>query len=575
MKKIINNTILGFLIFILITFVTGCTNDITPKITLGVSGEVEINYDEVKNLGAVSEPESVIKYYSNNKNIVTVDENGNIKGVGIGEAKIRVYLEKKPEIEIIVTVIVKPFELSIQGEDEVFAGSEIILTATDEQGGQDLVWDSSNNLIASVDQNGKVKGVKVGTVTISIISNITGEIMTKEIQVLKPAVASIEVSRANSGRVLIFDEVRIVCSVAPSAANQNVIWSSSDENIATVDETGLVKAHRSGTVDIIATSIENVDIEGKFTLNVEVDPIELLRYFNVASPIHQRASSKLIPELNDYIYGSVNLYWPANMNLIIEYVPIDQKLDEANNLKSDNPYIGLTVTQDIINAVEFKSIRPGVLKTGIENIIFHDTGNYTIGTGARNHATYMVGTWNRTVNYNYGKPYGYRSWHYTVDDKEIIQHIPDNEIGFHGDTYEAYTTTIGIETAISKGTNFFTTWHRTAKLMSSLMSKYDLSIENIKQHYDFSGKDCPQVLRASGLWSTALKMIEAEYLVLEELGDYKIEFISNAPEYVNNEGRIIKLDSVPRLISYQVKITNNSGYNKTTVLYSTLPAKII
>lgn len=567
MYKIIKNIFMVFMFIASIGILVGCNKTEPPKLTLESDSKIEIFFDETAKIEAKTSEGKTIKFTSLDTSVVTVDKDGNVQGVSLGETKIRVSVEGFPDVKVEVSVTIKARELTISGESEVFAGSTITLTATDEKGGTDFIWDSENSSIATVSQTGVVTGVKVGKVNIMVVSSITGEVKMKEIEVLTPDVEAITVSKRGTGKVLLLDEVKLVHSVVPAAANQEVTWRSSDESIATVDEEGNVTTHKSGTVNIIATSAENEEIEGHFELVVELDPIALIRRFNVENPVHKRASSKLLPSVNELIYGSVNLYWPADMNLKQNIVPIDEKLDESNGTKSDNPYIGLTATQEIIDAVELKSIRPGVKKTSIDNIIFHDTGNNNLGSGAQMHHNWMTGG-GRTLQARY------RSWHYTVDDQEIIQHLPDDEIAFHGDGYEAYTTTIGIETAIDKNSDFFTTWHRTAKLMSSLMYKYDLNITNIKQHYDYSGKDCPQVLRATGLWETALDLIQAEYLVLQELEGYTIEFISNDPEFVTNEGRIIKLDIAPRLISYQVRITNDEGYNQTTVLYSTLPVKI-
>ena len=566
MSRIIKNASIALLFIFGIFVLAGCNKTELPQVELAAESKLEIMVGESGNLNATA-GEEVIKYSSNDIKVATVDTNGNVLGVGIGETEIVITVEGHPDLKLEAVIVVKPLELTIQGEDEVFAGSSIQLTGTDENGGNEVSWNTEDSSIATVDQNGNVTGIKVGTVNIIMVSSLTGETIMKEISVLEPSPETIEVSRKGTSKILLLDEIKLSYSVLPSAANQEVTWESSNEAIATVDSEGKVTTHRSGEVDIIVKSVTNPEVEGRFTVVVEVDPIDLITKFNVENPIHKQLSSKLIPTLDDLTYGSVNLYWNADMNLSVEIMKLDETLDESDGSKSVNPYVGVVATQEIVDAVEFKSSRPGIKKTGIENIIFHDTGNYGAGATARMNGNWMA-SGARTAQYRY------RSWHYTIDEDIIIQHIPDDEIAFHGDSYEAYTTTIGVETAINENSDFFTTWHRTAKLMSSLMYKYDLSINNIKQHYDYSGKDCPQVLRASGLWETALEMIQAEYLVLQELEGYEISYLSLDPDYVNNEGRIIKLDSTPREVSYMVTISNSSGYQQSTILSSTLPAKI-
>lgn len=560
-KKIL----LLFIVFLAGLFLVGCDNgeeNDSENLDKVFDGIFDLNlkvFDSFEITVDAGEKYTVL-YRSNNTNVASIDEDGKGVAYSIGTAKIKISLKEKPEIAKEITVTVEGYELSIKGvQNEVFIGEVITLVAVDEELGDDVTWVSLNPSIATVNQEGIVKGISGGVATIVIYSAVTGEEASMKINVLVPAVSEINVTRKDDRRILLFDEVKLNAEVLPANSNKDVIWSSSDELIATVDAEGLVTTYKSGEVIITATSIENDNIKGTITLNVEVDPIELVRLFNVPNPVHTVAQSAFFPEMDDLIYGSVNLFWPADMNLKVDLLPITQTINGIS-------YVDEIVTPEIVEAVEFKSVRPGVKKAEILNIIYHDTGNYNAGAGAAMHNTYIKG---QSIN-DRG-----RSWHYTVDDKEIYQHLPDDEIAFQGDTYEAYSTTIGIETAINKGSNFFTTWHRVAKLMASLLVEHNLGLENIKQHNYFSGKDCPQVLRKTNLYSVALELIWAEYLVLTELEGYTITFTSHNPEYVDDAGRIIKLDYNPISVSYTVNITNSEGYNKSTILYVTLPALIV
>lgn len=50
---------------------------------------------------------------------------------------------------------------------------------------------------------------------------------------------------------------QLVATITPANANQAVTWSSSNETIATVDNTGLVTAIAEGTATITAASVED------------------------------------------------------------------------------------------------------------------------------------------------------------------------------------------------------------------------------------------------------------------------------------------------------------------------------
>lgn len=556
MKKIIQNAFLVMLFVLAVGFLVACGEKEQPK--LNVVSEINVALNEEKKLTATVEfsEEVVIKFASSDTSIATVDANGNIKGVNIGTTNIRVSIEGF-DVTADVKVTVKPLELTLIGPNEVEIGKTVKFEASDEKGGSDVLWSSEDSKIATVDGNGNVKGVSEGTVNIIIVSSISGEVKMKEIKVTRPEVESIDINKVSTGKVYLLDEVKLQAIIQPTGAVSDVTWISSDEEIATVDENGLVKTHRSGEVEIIATSVENPEVSGKYTLVIEVDPIELLKKFHIENPIHTHAKSNLIPDIDDEIIGSVNYYWFGDLNLSQRILAIDTNL---LNPTETNPYVGQVATPEIVEAVELRSRRPGVLKPEIKYITYHDTGNYNAGATAVMHANYIPNSER------------YRSWHYTVDETEVIQHLPDNEIAFHGDSYDAYVYSIGVETAINKGSDFFTTWHRTAKLMAGLLYEYNLTVDAVEQHHDWNGKDCPQVLRATGLWETALKMIEAELLVLQELQDYTIEFMSNSPEYLSNTGRVLKLDTQERIVEYAIRAYNDSGYDRTLLLRSVLPA---
>lgn len=140
---------------------------------------------------------------------------------------------------------------------------------------------------------------------------------------------------------------------------------------------------------------------------------------------------------------------------------------------------GIKVNNDILE--ENTKRRPGT-KRLIKYIVIHETGNTDKGANAKMHSTFIKN--NSEL---------YTSWHYTVDDKEIYHHLPDNEIAYHaGDgTGEGNTNGIGIELCINKDGDFEKTFNNAAKLVAYLLKEYKLNMKDIKVHKDFNNKDCP------------------------------------------------------------------------------------
>lgn len=80
----------------------------------------------------------------------------------------------------------------------------------------------------------------------------------------------IEITSTNGVSTIKVDEtLQLNVKVYPETANQNVVWSSSDESIATVSTTGLVTGVKVGNVKIVATSSVDANIKQEFTLIIE------------------------------------------------------------------------------------------------------------------------------------------------------------------------------------------------------------------------------------------------------------------------------------------------------------------
>lgn len=139
--------------------------------------------------------------------------------------------------------------------------------------------------------------------------------------------------------------------------------------------------------------------------------------------------------------------------------------------------------------------RPGVLRT-VESITIHETANTSEGADAEAHSDYLSTTSDEV------------SWHYTVDDHQIYQHLPDNEEAWHSGDREGNHSSIGIELCVNADGNFDQTMENAAKLTAFLLKEYDLTIDDVKQHYDFNVKDCPLIIRQEGRWDEFLGMVQ-------------------------------------------------------------------
>lgn len=165
----------------------------------------------------------------------------------------------------------------------------------------------------------------------------------------------------------------------------------------------------------------------------------------------------------------------------------------------------MKIIEDIIPQKGGK-VRPGYVRTK-KWIVIHETGNTSNGSNAKGHSNYLknLAIANTT----------YKSWHYTVDDHEIYHHIPDNEVTWNaGDgSREGGGNFAGIsmELCINSDGNFEKTMDNAAWLTAKLLKENNLTISAVKQHHDFSGKNCPQTIREKGLWNNFLTTVKKYY----------------------------------------------------------------
>lgn len=139
--------------------------------------------------------------------------------------------------------------------------------------------------------------------------------------------------------------------------------------------------------------------------------------------------------------------------------------------------------------------RPGT-KITPKYVTIHETANTRKGADANAHARLQYNGNDRAA-----------SWHYSVDDKEIWQSIPEKEKAWHAGTSAGNSSSIAIEICVNSDGNFAKAKKLAAQLAAELLNKYKLPISRLVQHNYWSGKNCPAKLRKSG-WSAFKKDVE-------------------------------------------------------------------
>lgn len=142
-----------------------------------------------------------------------------------------------------------------------------------------VTWSSSNPDVATVDGEGHVTAVAAGTATITVTTTDGGKTATCTVTVKEKVYPVETVTLDKEALVLFVGEaaVALTATISPdNATNKNVTWTSSDPNVATVDENGNVTAVAVGTASItVKTEDGNKTDECAVTVKAHVASVSL------------------------------------------------------------------------------------------------------------------------------------------------------------------------------------------------------------------------------------------------------------------------------------------------------------
>lgn len=207
-----------------------------------------------------------VSWSSSNVDIATVDSDGNITAVALGEATISATVANGMEASCNVSVVATPAEyISINHSKAALKATETIQliatvipeTTTDKA----VIWTSSNEDCATVNSNGLVTAMAPGT---AVITAKCGSAETTCLISIIPNVILAESLRIspNEWSGVVGDELHIQVEILPQdVTEKTVAWSSSNEKIACVDPNGLVKMLSNGWCVITAATIDGSNLK--------------------------------------------------------------------------------------------------------------------------------------------------------------------------------------------------------------------------------------------------------------------------------------------------------------------------
>ena len=212
-----------------------------------------------------------VSFESADAGIAAVNANGVVTGVSAGETTITVTTEDggftgactiNVYNQAVTGVTIEP------SEAELTVGSSTKLTATvlpENATNKNVIYSVDDESILSVDQDGNVTGLSLGTATATVTTEDGGFTASAEINVIPVRVTGVSIS-PKSASIALGCTVQLAASIKPSnAANKNLSWSVSDETIISVDGQGTVTGLSLGTATVTVTTED-----GGFTASAEI-----------------------------------------------------------------------------------------------------------------------------------------------------------------------------------------------------------------------------------------------------------------------------------------------------------------
>ena len=239
-------------------------------------------------------------------------------------------------------------KVSVSGKSQIELLESFLATAKVTPEGKyadEFIWESSNPSVLDVTDEGYVTGISTGTASViakctendSVYGRLYVKVIKKSIQYTEDAPTSINLLGSNEAYVDTISYFKF--ETTPFNSSQDVVFASSNEEIATVDTKGIVKFNAVGTVTITVASSKDNAITDSITVNVT----ENSRDNNI-----EEATINVIKETKDSIIGIANYQYNNNDQLVSSSIG-SGFVYFVRGVLADNTYTDDLSKEDITN----------------------------------------------------------------------------------------------------------------------------------------------------------------------------------------------------------------------------------
>ena len=272
----------------------------------------------------------VIIWSSSDPNVASVSENGSVKALSAGTATITAYSATNGEIRDTAEITVRTKAAQIEWVSdnagssitkEFRRGMQVSQTLTLDMNivspddcSDTVTWTTSSAKVATVEPsaNGRsatVTGVAKGTAVITVKTG-SGKKLTARVTVVSVPATAVTLNKKEAA-LYVGSSVNLTAKTQPKGCNDVIRWSSSDPTVATVNESGSVKALSAGTATVTAYSEINGEIRdtAEITVRTKATQVEWVND-DAGSLIAKEFRRGMQPEQT--LTLSVNIVSPAN-----------------------------------------------------------------------------------------------------------------------------------------------------------------------------------------------------------------------------------------------------------------------
>ncbi len=230
--------------------------------TIPIGGTVDL--DSFVNDGAGA---YLKKYTTDKPEILKIGKAGLITGLKEGEGVITLTTYNDLKATCKIKVVDAPEKIEYSKEKITIGVGEEYKNEVVIKGGSDahkdtLEYFTSDKSVAIVSTKGVIKGVKAGTA--EILAKTPTGLKAICIVTVKNAPASVSIN-VTKKTIFLADTYKLKATLPKNTASMQNTWTSSNPEVATVDEKGVVTPHSKGTTKITFTTFNGVNVSSEIS----------------------------------------------------------------------------------------------------------------------------------------------------------------------------------------------------------------------------------------------------------------------------------------------------------------------